>query len=464
MSWQLLATALLMISFSFVLYSTVASSLYGGVDVTLHSRAEAIVSGLDFQEGQANLPPEGIDFSTADLLIQVSDLTGKIIGRSANLGDKLLPLDASLRKRALALGTLGLFSTVTEGKDPPLRLLTVLAQGDGDPAPTMLVQVGASLAQVEAALGRLRFWLLIITPTLLVLFSLGSFFLADRLLRTLKAMAYTAEKIGERNITQRLPVANPHDEIGQLAGTFNRTFDRLQQAFENQRRFISDASHEMRTPLAVLQTKLEVTLRKERSPEEYRQVMESSLAQSKRLAKLVEHMLMLARADAGEWRPDLQPVRLDKLCAEAYAEIHPLAQQKRISLEASCADSLMVRGDPELLRHLILNLLDNAIKYTPEGGTVQMLLARQAQQARLTISDTGEGIPTEGLPRIFERFYRVDKGRSQRVAGTGLGLSIAKEVITAHRGTVQVESKSGQGTVFTVCLPICDTAPLPVNH
>lgn len=454
--WQLLVTALIIAAFSLVLFSTVKRSLYQGVDLTLISKAQATMSGLDFQGGELNLQQEEGDFSTADLLLQISDFNGNILLRSVNLGQKRLPLDAALRSQALREGSTGLLKTVSIGGGPPLRLLTLVSLGEST-SPALLVQVATSLRGVEGNLAHLRFWLLVIAPSLLLLSSLGSFFLAHHLLRPLQTMAHAAERIGERNLDQRLPVVNPHDEIGQLEGTFNRMFDRLQRAFENQRRFVSDASHELRTPLTVLRGKLEVALRKARSPGEYRQVLETALAQSERLSHLVERLLMLARADSGEWHPDLRPVHLDKLIAELCHEFYPLAEQKRISLGISCADDILIRGDAELLRHLILNLLDNAIKYTKEGGEVRLILAREGHQAKLTVSDTGVGISAEDLPHIFERFYRVDKARSQRVSGTGLGLSIVKEIVAAHQGSIRVESTPGQGTRFTVYLPLDET-------
>lgn len=439
-----------MIIFNLVLYFSVANSLYREVDATLSAKVEAVISDLDFQAGQLDFQPENLPVSTADLLIQISDITGKVLVQSTNL-----------RGESLVLGKdLGL-ETIMMRTEPSVRLLTILAPGENED-PSVLVQVGMSLSRVESSLGLLRLGLMLITPILLALSSLGGFFLADRLLRPIRAMAQAAENIGERSLDQRLPVKELHDELGQLAVTFNRAFERLQHAFENQRRFVSDASHELRTPLTVLRGKLEVTLRRARSREEYHQVVESALAQSERLSNLVENLLWLARTDAGEGSPDLRSVRLDKLCVDLCRELHPVAQRKRISLEAVCTDRIGMLGNPELLHHLVLNLLDNAIKYTPEGGKVQLALCREGQQAKLTVSDTGVGIPEENLPHIFERFYRVDKARSQSVPGTGLGLSIVREIVdNACKGAIEVRSTPGQGTTFTVYLPLDRAGTLP---
>ena len=458
MSWHLLVTALLITAFSLILFSTVADSLYRGVDMTLLSKAEAIISGLDLEAGQWNFPQGDNDFSAADLLIQLSDLGGNILARSANLGRKRLPLNATIRAQALKGGPAGSLATVSIGQGPPLRLLTVVDTGDGTSA-GLLVQVGISLKRVESTLGGLRFWLLIIAPTLLLLSSLGSFFLADRLLRPLKTMAQTAESIGEHSLSERLPVANPEDEIGQLAGTFNRMFGRLQRAFEQQKRFVSDASHELRTPLTVLRGQLEVALRRRRSAQEYRQVLETSLGQAERLSRLVQELLLLARADSGKWQPDFQPVELAQLCTEIAGEIKTLAERRQIALEVACAKGPVVYGDPLLLRRMIANLLDNAIRYTQPGGQVRLSLELQGDLARLSVADTGLGIPTEELSHVFERFYRADQARSQqRAGGTGLGLAIVREIVRVHQGQIEVESTPGEGTIFTVRLPLYRTA------
>ncbi len=274
-------------------------------------------------------------------------------------------------------------------------------------------------------------------------------------------MARSAEKLSERNLTERLPTSPRRDEIDQLAHAFNRTFDRLQKAFENQRRFVSDASHELRTPLTVLRAQLEVTLRQERPLEEYRQILSLALAHSGRLSQLVENLLVLARADSGQWHPNFKLTRIDTLCLELVQELRPLAQRKHIALESCCQVPLTVQGNSELLRSLIMNLLDNALQYTPEGGTVRLVASNEDQQAQLTFADTGIGIPANELPSIFERFYRADPSRSGRVRGVGLGLSIVREVVHLHQGSIQVKSTPGQGSVFTVSLPLADSKDSP---
>lgn len=441
MAWHLVVTALLFLVFSLALYASVAHSLYLEIDVTLLSKADELISYA--HTGQIDFGKDQIAFSTDDLLIQVSQLDGTVLHKSPNLHEERLPLDVHGYSQGPKLQTISLHDGTS------VRLLTNLdTTEEGDP---VFVQVATPLRRVSSALGRLRFWLLALAPVVLGLASVGSYFLADRMLRPLRTMTQTAKTISAGNLSQRLPVTTPTDEIGQLATTFNQMFERLHQAFEHQRRFVSNASHELRTPLTVLRGQLEVALRKARSPEEYRQTLQTALTQAERLSRLTEQLLLLARTESAGWISHRKPVRLDRLALEVCQELRPLAEHKQLLLETACSSPIVVQGDAELLRQAIFNLLDNAIKYTPAGGRVRLSLEQQEGRAQLIVADTGVGIPPDDLPHIFERFYRVDKARS--VGGVGLGLALVREIITQHQGEIQVASVLHHGTTFTVSLP-----------
>lgn len=449
MAWHLAVIAVLLGVFSVALYSSVAHSLYLEVDVRLLSKAEELINYA--HTGQIDFERDQIAFSTEDLLIQVSRLDGTVLHKSPALRASPLPLDTRKHSQGPQL------QTVSAQDGTPLRLVTNLdTTEEGDP---VFVQVATPLTRVQSALERLRFWLLTLVPVLLALASLGSYFLADRMVRPLRIMAQTARTISAGNLSQRLPVPTPSDEVGQLATTFNEMFERLHRAFEHQRRFVSNASHELRTPLTVLRGQVEVALRKARSPEEYRQALQAALAQAERLSRLTEQLLLLARTESGGWIPRLKPIRFDQLCWEVFQELRPLAEHKPLVWEATCPMPALVLGDPELLRQALLNVLDNAIKYTPPGGQVHLALNREQDRARLIVADTGLGIAPEDLPHIFERFYRVDKARSS--GGAGLGLALVREIVTQHHGDIRVESTLHQGTIVTISLPLVDPLPQP---
>jgi signal transduction histidine kinase len=231
--------------------------------------------------------------------------------------------------------------------------------------------------------------------------------------------------------------------------------NRLEQAFQRERRFAADASHELRTPLAVLRGDIEVALRRERSPEEYERVLKSSLEEIARLTKLTDDLLTLARSDADQSVLDVEEVRLDLLAGDARAYILPLADSAGITLRYDAPDSpVVVEGDQKRLKQLLVNLLDNAIKYTPAGGSARLALAKDDSVAVIEVSDTGRGIPAGALPHVFERFYRQTDPRDTRVTGFGLGLAISKWIADAHGGSIDVESREGQGSRFTVRLPM----------
>jgi heavy metal sensor kinase len=264
-----------------------------------------------------------------------------------------------------------------------------------------------------------------------------------------------AERIGRGNLSERVEERRSQDEIGRLAATFNRMISRLEQAFERERRFTADASHELKTPLAVLRGDIEVALRRERAPEEYQRVLKSSLEEIARLTTLTDDLLTLARLDAGESVLAIEPVRLDQLAAEACAYIGPLANSAGVSLHFDTPQApIEIEGDQKRLTQLLVNLLDNAIKYTHAGGTVRLALSVINSFALIEVSDTGRGIPASALPHIFERFYRQTDPRDSRVSGFGLGLAISKWIVDAHGGSIQVESEEGQGSHFTVKLPL----------
>ena len=296
----------------------------------------------------------------------------------------------------------------------------------------------------------------VIIPLAVLLAGLGGYFLARRSLSPVTAMGVQAGEISADNLHARLPVENAKDELGQLAQIFNRLLDRLDSSFEQQRRFVADASHELRTPVAILCGESDVTLSQaDRSPQEYRESLTILHAESRRLKQIVEDLFTLARADAGQHPLILSDFYLDELVTESVRNMRTLASAKQISLHCEAPKELPIRADEPLLRRMIVNLIDNAIKYTPARGDVIVQCEEVASSYQIVVRDSGEGIPTDLQPRVFERFFRADKvrSRSETGGGAGLGLSISLWIAQAHAGRIELTSSTSAGSVFTVFLP-----------
>lgn len=291
----------------------------------------------------------------------------------------------------------------------------------------------------------------------LLLAGTGGYFLARKSLAPVVAMGAQAKRIGASNLHDRLPVQNPNDELGQLANIFNDLLNRLDQSFERQRRFIADASHELRTPLAILRGEAEVAMSQPgRQAREYLESVRVLHDETSRLIKIVEDLFTLSRADSGQYNLSFDHVYLEEVAADCAHSARTLAREKNIELRVDASAECPVRGDPSLLRRMILNLLDNAIKYTPDGGSVAIECRAGNQECEIHVIDTGTGIPAELQSRIFERFFRADPARSRagREGGAGLGLSIAQWIAEAHHGRLKLVHSDAQGTHFAVYLPL----------
>jgi heavy metal sensor kinase len=325
---------------------------------------------------------------------------------------------------------------------------------------TYILVVSQPFDVVRRELRLLRVILVLVILGTLALAGIGGWFLARRSLAPVVQMTERARRISAENLDQRLPVSNPNDELGRLAATFNELLTRLDDAFEQQHRFMADASHELRTPLSVMRTATGVTLeQKARSDGEYREALSIIDEQARRLTHIVEDMFMLARADSGQRVLQMSGFYLDKLLCETRRAAEVLATRKGITIEADKFPEVRYRGDEGLIRQMVLNLLENAIKHTSSGGVVRIALERRSTTYQIVVSDTGSGIPLEAQAHIFERFYRVDKARSRAESsdlggGAGLGLSIAKWTAEAHLGCLELERSDATGSTFIVSLPV----------
>jgi len=309
------------------------------------------------------------------------------------------------------------------------------------------------LIEVEA----LRRVFAIAVPIVLLLAGSSGWFLARKSLAPVVSMSQRARQISADNIQERLVVSNPRDELGNLAKTFNELLDRLSRAIFDQRRFMADAAHELRTPISVIRTAASVALdQKHREENEYREVLAMMNAQARHLSRTVEDVFRLARADSGHNNLQMAPLYLDEVLTEAIRNAAILGKAKNITVEAMEMPECPFTGDEDLLRQMVLNLLENAIKYTPAGGRISLGLELCAGKYVITVSDTGIGIPSEAQKHIFERFFRsasIHPQDDHHPAGTGLGLSIAKWVAESHKGILELRSSSEKGTTFVAYLP-----------
>jgi two-component system OmpR family sensor kinase len=346
------------------------------------------------------------------------------------------------------------FGNVRGGKDGYRGVVRRFSVGTGD---FTLVVLQSLHRQYEGLEGIVRTFAIVI-PLAVVLATSGGYFLAKKALAPVVAMSMQAEKISASNLHERLKIRNESDELGHLAKSFNGLLDRLDAAFEQQHRFMADASHELRTPVAILRGEAEVSLSREaRSPEEYRESLAIVRAEAGRLSQIVEDLFTLARADAGQHTLVKREFYLDELVTETAHSARALALEKEIALTCDTSEECLVFADEGLLRRMVVNLVTNAIKYTPRGGHVTVACRAAADRCVLTVSDSGNGIPAELQARIFDRFFRVDTARSREdgdKGGAGLGLSIARWIAEAHEGSLELTQSDTNGSVFAALLPV----------
>jgi heavy metal sensor kinase len=320
------------------------------------------------------------------------------------------------------------------------------------------VEVGTSAAPVEGTLAQVLIMLAVGLPVAVAVAVAGGFILVRRALEPVERMALKAEEITQHNLSERLPVVRSGDELERLSVSLNHMISRLEDALRGSKQFVADASHELRTPLTVMRGELESLAQDKQLARATREALGSVLEEVGRLAEIVESLFALSRLDAGEAGGQWQRFDLAELAATTAEQMSLLATDKNIRVDCDSTPGVTVRGDRARLKQVIVNLLDNAIKYTPNGGHVTLRVRREGAHALLDVTDDGIGIPAEALPHVFKRFYRVDGSRSREQGGAGLGLSIVRSICTAHGAEVEVLSTPGRGSTFRVRQPLAGEA------
>lgn len=444
--WYFTVLALTFILFSFVAFYAMRRSIYTTVDRELRHSADGIADTIQgFQpseEGELRdkLEELGRERAAGDYL-QVEIADGSWTYYSAAMRRLNLPFskDEGAISSARPNGThLRLISTPVDISGRRYRIL-----------------VGTRMDDYDEALRRLASILSVCAPALLVLASLGGYWMSRRALAPVAAITGEAREISAGNLDRRLAIPRTHDELQRLSLTLNAMLERLEKAFLRITQFTADASHELRTPVTIMRSRAELALRKPRSDDEYRETLALILRELERTSGMLEDLMLMAREDSGAQNLAHAPLDLRDVSREAADEARPLADAKQIRFTESLpAAPMPVSGDAAALRRLLLILIDNAVKYTPESGGVSLSLIAENGRAIATVADTGVGIPPEDLPHIFERFYRADKARSRAAGGSGLGLSIARWIAEGHGGAIHARSVVGQGSQFQVEIPL----------
>ena len=368
--------------------------------------------------------------------IQILDRNGDLLYRSPSLGKQ------SLQFTDIPYGWI---KVVTTRNDEGRELRIASTQND-----FVKILVAYPLEELNEVLDGIFSIFRILAPVALLISVIGGWFLAHRSLKPVDTITKTAREISAQNLNQRLPAQAVDDELGRLTATFNDMIGRLQESFAQIQQFSADASHELRTPLTIMRGEIEVALRRRRLPAPTRELLTSVHDELVRLSSIVESLMILIKTESGRLAFQFSDIALDEMVSGLTEDARVLASKKKINIETLQMDPVIIRGDAARLRQLFLNLIENAVKYTPQRGKVTFALTRENDQAVVSISDTGIGIPKRDVQKVFDRFYRVRSDGS----GSGLGLAIAKWIAEAHHGTIQVSSREKKGSTFTVTLPL----------
>lgn len=444
-AWYFVVFACGLAAFSVAAWFAMRASLYHAIDDELRDRVRGVASFMERQISSLSVSELRDEFWEHSVLgpggdlFQVCDRQGQWLYRSAALENENVPIELPhklIRPR---------FESV-ELQRHLLRFYSQRIVVDGKP---YTVQVAALMNEGFEALERFRLMLLFGAPLLLVAASAGGYWLSTRALAPVDEISRAAQRIGIESLTDRLQVPQTGDQIQRLSETLNATFSRLEASVLRMKQFTADASHELRAPIALIRTTAEVAVQKDRPASEYREALDEILEESERTSQMVDSLMLLARADSGRETLERQPVDACAIVRGAVEQGEKLARKHGLRFSANVPDGpIPIRADADAVRRALFILIDNAVKYTPEGGAIRVDLNARDGFAIAAVTDTGIGIAKEDLAHVFDRFWRADKARSREQGGTGLGLSIAKWIVETHEGSIGVDSALGKGSVF----------------
>jgi len=432
------ALAILIAAFSVGVYALVRANLLGQLDARARQDLSIVESTL------AENPEDAPEIEEHGLVERFTvQRGGAPLHTSAAWARSGIPLPASP----------GSDSIERRWRSEDGHAFLVLSGRIGSDQDSLECSVAEDEAPARSSLATLRLILALALPAATAAGFGAGWFLTGRFLSPVRVMAQAAGRINEQRLSERLPVESASDEFGSLAVVVNEMLARIEDAFERLRRFTSDASHELRTPLTALRTVGEGALGAPLSSQRYRQTIASMLEEADRMTALVEDLLLLAREDSGTYRSTFETVDLGRLAGDVAETLRPVSDERGQVLACQVEPDVIVRGDPTILRQAIVNLVDNAIRYTPPGGSIDLRVRADDGAAEVLVRDSGPGIAPEHREKVFERFYRVDRGRSRSTGGAGLGLPIARWAVELHGGRVGLESEVGQGSMFRIRIP-----------
>jgi heavy metal sensor kinase len=456
--WYLAIFTAVQFLFGIGMWFALRQHLYAIADNTLAEQVEDVASLIRTQKEKNRAVPklreevgEAYDIEHSGDYLQIYDQDGNWIYRAALLrANSLEPITTSALKKPN-------FVNIDLAKNP-YRFVTERIEANGR---TYTVQTGIPIADMLATLRVFERYLLILAPLMLVFAGSGGYWLSRKALSPVDAITQTARKIGGTNLSARLEKLSTGDELQRLSETLNEMLARLEAAFLRVTQFTADASHELRTPISLIRTEAEIALRSSQGEQEYCDALSHILLEAERTSSLIEQLLSLARADSGREKIYVSLVDVNAIVAEAGKEWRPIIESHNLRFVQTAADGeLCMLADRRSLERLVPLLLDNAVKYTPRGGTVELHVEQRSHNVVIVVRDNGIGIAKEDQAKIFERFYRADKARNREVGGAGLGLAIADWIVKQHGGSICVESMPGRGSTFRVELSLLQVQDL----
>jgi two-component system OmpR family sensor kinase len=459
--WYAVVLTFIFVVSDIILYRSFKLSLTGTMDQTLYTAAEEVEQSIfkvPMEKWEAAIKQLERGFLVNRLFIQVLEVSPKktdgfrVAARSGVLSGNISHQKV-WDELSHQLPAKPVYMNVTEESPAihPLRIILYPVQHAENKA--YLIQVGTSLKKIFSTLEDFLTILIFSGPILLLVSVLGGYFILTRVLQPMKAVVKTAQKITTEDLSLRIESKNQKNEIGQLITTLNEMISRLEHSVLQIKQFSIDASHDLKTPLTVIRGEIDIALRKNRPATEYIKTLTSVREEANKLERIIDNLLFLSRIDSRDYQRSFEKIHLDEILLEVFEKTASLANKKGLSYVLEKMERVPIQGDPILLNRLLMNLVDNAIKYTLPGGQVKISLKNTGKKAKFTIQDTGIGIPADSLPFIFNRFYRVDQSRSQPNEGAGLGLSIVKKIADIHQAEIEVHSQLNKGTTVWVSFP-----------
>lgn len=452
--WYGFVLSLILITFASGIFIYFKNSLQESIDAKIRSIGEVLSSSMTdahntsvfgnferYLENVLGKKPKG-------KFIQIMDSSGRIGAKMSDIEGEALPTSFSALERAMK-GEI-VYETIERTK-PRLRMITIPIMENKKV--TSVVQVGTSLEDFDETIKKLLLIMIISIPSSICVTIVVGYFMAKKALKPVDQIRRAAIKISSSNLDERIDIGGRKDELGRLAETFNAMIGRLKDAFQRINQFSIDVSHELKTPLTILKGETEVALRKEREKYDYQVLLMSNLEEIDRMSCIIDDLLLLSKADMKEIKLNVEEVALRDLITDVCMDMKVVADKKNVELEASELEDIRLKGDELKLRRMLLNIVENGIKYSQFGGKVSVSSYQNNGYAKIDVKDNGIGISEEDIEYIFDRFYRADPSR-KRESGSGLGLSISRWIAEAHQGSIEVISQPARGSMFTIKLPI----------